>query len=272
MTPSTKRRLQTCVLVGLLFCYVLSAGCSHPRGVWKYRTSSYPPGTEAVMHQAIVILPFKDSRSRENTSGFFGMPMILVPLIPYGWADYSRPEVPQTVKLEDVTRPAGAYDALLNPHGITPWQFSPEKDFAEATVQELTASRLFTRVVFSKQTTYEDWILIGELKSTRYTAKAYTYGLGFIQWFLNMLGAPMGSASNELIVEFVLKERLTDRTLWQKEYHETKDVTFFLYWKPSEFYYDELFNGILQDVVKNLRATLLARKSDLPDSVSALAR
>jgi len=164
ITLSRKRRLQTCVLVGLLFCYMLSAGCSHPRGVWKYKTSSYPPGTDAVMHQAIVVLPFKDSRPRENTSKFFGMPMILVPLIPYGWADYARPEAPQTVKLEDVTRPVGAYDALLNPRAITPWQFRPEKDFAEATVQELNASRLFTRVVFSNQATNEDWILMGELK------------------------------------------------------------------------------------------------------------
>jgi len=87
-----------------------------------------------------------------------------------------------------------------------------------------------------------------------------------------MLGAPMGSASNELIVEFVLKERLTDRTIWQKEYRETNDATFFLYWQPSEFYYDELFNAILQDVVKNLRATLLIGRSNLPDGVSALAR
>ena len=260
---------RTFVLVCMLFCCVLSAGCSHPRGAWVYRASSYPTANEAVINQTVVVLPFKDSRPTENTSKFFGMPMLLIPLIPYGWADYSRPESPETVKLQDVME---RYDAVFRPDAITPWQFRPQRDFADATVQELNVSRMFKEVVFSEQATDGDLILRGELKSTRYRAKVYTYSLGPLQWFPVMLGAPIGSVSNELDVEFVLEERATGRQRWHKSYHETKDATFFLYWLPPEFYYDKLFNSILQDVVKSLQAELSPRLSGLPHGGSSLPR
>jgi len=253
------RRIFT--LVCVLFCYVVIAGCYHPRGVWAYRPSPYPIPREGTINQTIVVLPFKDSRPIQNTSKFFGMPMLLVPLIPYGWADYSRPESPEAVKLEDVARD---YDALFRPWAITQWQFRPEKDFAEATVEEFNASRLFKEAVFSEQASDGDFILRGELKATRYKAKAHTYGLGFFAWFPMMLGAPVGNVTNELMVEFVLEERVTGRPLWHKGYHKTKDATFFLYWSPPEFYYDVLFKTILEDVVKDLEATLASKKAAFP--------
>lgn len=264
----TRSKKRTYVLVCVLFCCILSAGCSHPRGAWVYRASSYPTATEAVIKQTIVVLPFKDSRPTENTSKFFGMPMLLIPLIPYGWADYSRPESPQTVKLQDVMEQE--INGPVIGQAINPWQFRPEKDFAEATVEELNWSRLFKGVAFSEQATDGDLILRGELKSTRYRAKAYTYGLGPLGWFPIMLGAPIGSVSNELDVEFVLEERVTGTQRWHKSYHETKDATFFLYWSPPDFYYDELFNRILQDVVKSLQAELTPRLSSPTQGGSAV--
>jgi hypothetical protein len=71
-----------------------------------------------------------------------------------------------------------------------------------------------------------------------------------------MVGAPIGHVSNELAIDFVLEERVTGASLWRKSYHETEQATLYLYSMPPEFYYDKLFNRIMQDVVESLRAEL----------------
>lgn len=267
---SEQRHLRTIAIVCVLLCCMLSVSCSHPRGAWVYRASSYPATAQPVLNKTVVVVPLKDSRPTENKTKFFGMPMILLPLIPYGWADYAHPEDPATVKLQDVIW--GGYDALFWPNRITAWQFRPERDFAAAATEELSESGFFKEIVFSEQDAGGDLILRGELKSTRYLAKVYTYGLGPFGFFPPMVGAPIGHVSNELAVEFVLEERVTGASLWRKSYHETREATFYRYWMPPEFYYDKLFNSIMRDVVKSLQAELLARTSGATDDSPAPSR
>jgi hypothetical protein len=258
---SEQRDVRTLAFVCVLVCGMLSASCSHPRGAWEYRASSYPATAQPVLNKTVAVVPFKDSRPNENKTKFFGMPMLMIPLIPYGWADYARPEDPATVKL---------YDVLVG--GYTAWQYSPERDFAAAAAEELSVSGFFKEVVFSEQVADRDLILRGELKSTHYLAKVYTYGLGPLQFALGMVGAPIGHVSNELAIEFVLEERVTGASLWRKSYHETKEATFYMYWMPPEFYYDKLFNSIMRDVVKSLQAELPARTSGATDDSPASSR
>ena len=201
---------------------------------------------------------------------FFGSPMLLIPLIPYGWADYARPEHPSTVKLWDVA--VRGYDAVFWPDLITAWQFRPERDFPAAAAEELRVSGFFKEVVFSDQVADRDLILRGELLSTRYLAKSYFYGLGPFLYALWMVGAPIGHVSNELAIEFVLEERVTGASLWRKSYHETEGATVYLYWMSPEFYYDKLFNSIMRDVVKSLQAELPARTSGATDGSPASSR
>ena len=186
--------------------------------------------------------------------------MLLIPFVPYGWADYARPESRRTVKLEDAVGGYGGsgYDAWFNPQGITPWRFTPDKDCAEAAVEELNESGLFEEVVFSERGSDGDLIFRGELKSTHYKAEAYTYGLSVALFLAGFAGAPIGHVSNELVVDLTLEERTTGTVLWHKSYHETKEVTLFAYWMPPGFHYDRLFALIMRDVVKSLRTELSA--------------
>jgi hypothetical protein len=101
-------------------------------------------------------------------------------------------------------------------------------------------------------------VLRGELKSTRYVAREFTYGLGIFSFLPAIAGAPIGHLSNQLTIEFVLEERVSGASLWHKSYCETKDATFFLYWMPPEFYYDKLFGIIMRDVAKSMQAELPA--------------
>jgi hypothetical protein len=162
------------------------------------------------------------------------------------------------------------YDVVVG--GSTVWQFRPERDFPAAAAEELSVSGVFKEFVLSEQIAGGDLILRGELKSTRYLAKAYMYGLGLLGLPLGMVGAPIGHVSNELAIELVLEERVTGASLWRKSYHETKEATFYLYWMPPEFYYDKLFNSIMRDVVKSLQAELPAMFSGATDHSPASSR
>jgi hypothetical protein len=255
---SRKKGLRIRASVCFVVLITLSTSCFHPRGAWVYRPSSYPAAVQPALRKRLVVLPFKDSRSNGNRTRLFLPPAYLIPLIPYGWADYSRPESPEAVKIEDAW--FGRCDAFANCDTV-PWALSPEVDFAEAAAEELSASGLFKEVSFSEEASDRDLILRGEVKSTRYLAKQYYYGMGLLFLLPALAGAPIGRVSNQLAIEFVLEERVSGASLWHKSYQETKDATFFLYWMPPEFYYDKLFEIIMRDVVKSIQAELPAMLS-----------
>jgi hypothetical protein len=255
---SKKKGVQTLALVCLLVCSILNTGCSYPRYAWQYRTNNYPRTTQPAIHKTVVVSPFKDTRSNENRSKFFGMPMLLIPFVPYGWADYARPESRGTVKLQDVFE---GYDAVFHRNRLISWQFRPDKDCAEAFAEELNESGLFKDVMLSERGSDGDLIFRGELKSTNYKAEVYTYGLSMAFLLPGFAGAPIGHVYNELVVDLTLEERTTGTVLWHKSYHETKEATYFAYWMPPDFYYDRLFALVMQDVVKSLQAELSALPS-----------
>jgi hypothetical protein len=267
---SEQRGMRTLAFVCVLVCCMLSASCFPRWEHWDYRANSYPPTTQPALHKTVVVVSFKDSRPNENTTMFFRYPMTLIPLIPYGWAGYARPEDPATWKLRNAVVEE-AYGPYFSPMSI-PWQFRPERDFPAAASHELHVSGFFKDVVFSDQVADRDLVLRGELLSTRYLAKSYLYGLGPLHFALWMVGAPIGHVSNELAIEFVLEERVTGASLWRKSYHETEEATFYLYWMPSEFYYGKLFNRIMRDVVKSLQAELPARTLGATDGSPASSR
>ncbi len=124
---SEQRALRTLAVVCVLVCCMLSASCSHRWEAWDYRANSYPATTQPALNKTVVVVSFKDSRPNENRTMFFGRPMLLIPLIPYGWADYARPEDPATVKLRNAVVEE-AYGPNYSPMPI-PWEFRPERDF-----------------------------------------------------------------------------------------------------------------------------------------------
>jgi hypothetical protein len=267
---SEQRDLRTLAVVCVLACCMLSAGCFPRWEHWDYRANSYPATTQPALNETVVVVSFKDSRPNESTTMFFRYPMTMIPLIPYGWADYARPEDPAIWKLRSALLEE-AYGPNYAPTP-SPYEFRPERDFPAAAAWELRVSGFFKEVVFSDQVADRDLILRGEVLSTRYLAKSYLYGLGLLRCTLWMVGAPIGHVSNELAIEFVLEERVTGAALWRKSYHETEEATFYLYRMPPEFYYDKLFNRIMGDVVKSLQAKLPARTSGPTDGSPASSR
>jgi hypothetical protein len=65
----------------------LSLGCATTRA-WKY-TPEPRRATEPTVRVSLAVLPFEDLRENVNRNR---VRLYLIPLMPFGWADYETPE------------------------------------------------------------------------------------------------------------------------------------------------------------------------------------
>jgi hypothetical protein len=231
-------------------CCLVASGCMGPgvyTPIWNYLVETYPPTTQPLTQKRLVVPPFQDSRPR--TGNLDNTEATIMPVVPFGWLDYPRPE----------RGPYFMYYLLMGSRGenTSYRSFKPMEDLARASAEELRASGLFQEVVVAPRAAQGDLILKGEVKSTRYYATVISYGLSgaaFIPW---MIGLPSGKFTNELRVEFSLEDSDTHTVLWRKAYTDVYEAThWFFYYHPDQFKYAALFKTMMRDVVHNLRQEL----------------
>ncbi len=181
--------------VGLL---VLS-GCLGNRD-WQYPPSSTGKflshkAEKPVMAKAVV-LPLEDLRGKETKEEYW---KAAIPLVPFGDAEYQRPESVEDAEEVDVVH------------------FNPPHDFSKAIAAEFANAGIFSSVKFveSEQMETADVVFRGRLRSTDWKRRLYTYLLGPGGVVLWMLGLPMSEASTGLEMDL----RLTssddpERVLW----------------------------------------------------------
>jgi hypothetical protein len=57
------------------------------------------------------------------------------------------------------------------------WQFRPADDFARAVAQEVDNARVFRETFVGNRASDADYVLLGEITSTKYEGKIISYGL-----------------------------------------------------------------------------------------------
>lgn len=228
------KSLRINILVSVI-CFFFS-GCSSQRS-WKYSIDSYPTDRKPLLSKSVAVTPFRDSRPDKNENALL---LPIIPLVPFGWADYSIPE---------------ASNAKLA--SFPDWKFKPTEDFAKAAAEEMNASGLFKEAFFTFHASEGDVLLRGDIKSTHYWGKNITYGLSFYAPGVWFLGLPQGTIHNELEVEFTLVDQATGTSLWHKSYNMAYHKSpFWIYDIPSDFDYHNLFKSMMRDVVKSLESAL----------------
>ncbi len=231
------KSLRTKILVSIL-CFFVS-GCASQRS-WRYSIDRYPADRKPLLSKGLAVPPFRDLRPDKNKDS--GL-LPFIPLVPLAWVDYSTPEI-----------------AFQKRTTFPVWQFQPTEDFAKAAAEEISASGLFKEAFFTSQASEGDLVLRGDIKSTRYWGKVFTYGLSIYASAAWMLGLPCGTVRNELEVEFTLVDNATGALLWHESYNMTYHKSpFWIYYIPSDFDYDNLFKAMMRDVVKSLESTLADR-------------
>lgn len=220
-------------LLSLLLLAAVFVGCSSQKA-WLY--SVEPESSSAVLvDKSVAVPPFTDKRSNENSNMVL---MYMVPLVPYGWQDLDAPE--------------GTTMHVTS--GL--WLWRPNEDMAKAAAEELQASHMFKEVFFTNRQSEGELVLTGTIKSTNYGAKMFSYCLSVYGPLLWFFGFPASHTKNALEVSFSLKERQSQKLIWENTYSEEASNTSWIYYLGSDFNYSDLYKKIMLQAMKDIRASL----------------
>jgi len=234
-----KKYFSIVLLVGLFTCSCATQKSWVKSWVYSSNKYNYAP---VLQNKSAVILPFKDSRENINKNMVL---MYLIPIYPsYGWIDYNVPEV------------AGS-------HMGGPWPaYTPSKDYPKALAQELTSAGIFNWVHYNFRKGGSDFVIEGEILSTKYTGTMRSYGLsaaGPLLWFI---GFPCGVVTNELEIKLSCVENNSKNVIFSKTYTAPKyKKTAWIYLVSNDlndFNYSSMLKGLYKDFIEDIRRIYLS--------------
>lgn len=224
-----------CRVVGGLFVTCFIASCSSEQFGYP---SDGSPMTEVSLtpfvNKTVEVLPFKDSRQHDSNTNMYGL--WLVPGFPYGYGIYEQPEK------------AGFFTS------ISKFKFDPAKDLARAASTSFQLSNLFTNVLYSNEPGdfKADYTMSGEIHSTQYTGRRFSYCSSFLTVIYWTLGSPLGTSYNRMAFTLFLKDK-NGNVLWQYS-GDKDDYTVDWMYNPYDdcSKYPLLTNQILNEAVMDL--------------------
>ena len=219
-------------LMGGLLLVAALTGCASSRS-WSY-TPEPRSTTAPLANVSVIVLPFEDRRPKENSNLIF---IYLIPLVPFGWMDFETPEGPQM---------------HIN-SGL--WQFRPADDFARAVAQEVDNTRIFRETFVGNRASEADYVLLGEITSTKYEGKIITYGLSVYGPLLWFIGFPSGFTSNRLTLNLKLAKTPSSPAIWTHTISGETSAVSWIYALQPDFTYDQLLKTGLRDAITSLAAT-----------------
>jgi len=187
----------------------------------------------------VAVLPFREARPVTNRSATFLL--YLIPIVPYGWMNYERPEAAR----------------MFNT--IAKYEMQLDEDLAKAATRSFEESRLFERVYFTfgGETREADLVLRGTARHTTYNGKVISYGLSVVGPLLWFIGLPAGTSTNLLDIKLSLADK-ENHELWSYSFSEDESITQGLYynWGNDTLQFAGLFetamNAALQDLAREL--------------------
>lgn len=208
---------------------VFASGCS------TQATFTYPLGgpidviNNSPPDVKIAVLPAKDSRKIENNPGSWFL--YLIPLAPFGFVDYYRPEAARTF------------------FSIADFRARMDEDLSKAIAKHLQQAGVARNVFFDYGglANTADYVLKTEILESTYHGRVISYGLSAFGPLLWFIGLPGGTSGTELILKLDLenKER---KTIWSKQINQQWEVTQGLYYnmgRDMEGLAISLQNGLL---------------------------
>lgn len=229
-------------IFSLLLCLFILNSCGTTA---KYIYPSKPKDLISFAGQApkynkkIAVLPFQELRVDENNQKFW---LYLLPLMPYGYANYQRPDAARLF----VT--------------VNEFQFDASEDLAKSVAYSFRKSNLFEDAFFSYGGDKDkaDWLLEGNIETIDYNGAIYSYGLSVYGPLLWFLGLPAGSSENIVKLSFVLKDIKTGKIIWENSYHDSDKIIQGLYynWGRDVKGYSLIMQRIMNQVIEDISRTI----------------
>lgn len=225
-----------CVIVIVLLS-LLMAGCG------TYAKFTYPSDFNKLIQLyekpkypiSVGVLPLDDKRL--NVNNFGGYFLYLIPLMPFGHVQYTRP------------------DSARMFNTIAQFEFNPTEDLAKAIATSLRRANLFENAYF----TYggdsgPDLLVKGSILSTDWEGKIYSYGLSVYGPLLWFFGLPCGSSNNQLKLELYLNRTDTKELIWDYSFEKEKRVVQGLYYNFGHDVkaYTDLMEEGMNEAIKSL--------------------
>jgi hypothetical protein len=224
------------IVLGILALLIMT-GCATQR-VWTY-TADPSVRTEPLVNKSVAVTPLADNREKTNHS-MIGL--MYIPVMPFGWMNLNTPEGGQ----KHITSSL--------------WLFKPAEDIAKGVAEEINNSGIFKEAFFTNRASEGELNLRGNLISTYYHGKLFSYCISSYGVYLWLIGFPAGSYKNNLEISFELVESSTGKVLWSETYKKDYGKVFWMYAPGADFRYDQLLKDIMRDVIQSLKRDLSPEK------------
>ncbi|MCK4400826.1 hypothetical protein KAW08_00810 [bacterium] len=192
----------------------------------------------------VAVVPFEDMRGDENLMGTYFLH--LIPLMPFGYGKCERP------------------DAVTIFTTITKFDFDMSEDLAKAAAYSLRKSGLFSDVFFTFGGDKENaqLLLEGKVFSTTYYGKIYSYGLSFFYPCLTLVGLPVGSSRNDIVLNLKLTDLISEERVWEKNYNLTYKIIQGLYYHYGHDVkgYTHMMQEIMNDAIEDINRKFQKRE------------
>lgn len=231
------------MLTGVVVIAVLTGCGTTAKFVYPAKMSNLiQVGTSPMLEKTVAVTPFDDDRHADNTMGTVFL--YLIPLMPYSWVEYDRP------------------DAARMFMSIDSYDFTPAEDLAKAAAVSLRRSNLFkdSFFTFGGEKDRADLVLYGTIRSTKYQGRIYSYGLSVFCPLLWLIGAPCGNSENTLEMQLELRNK--NKIIWEYTFSRN---TVIWQWSYYRFGHDCLgYSELMQDAMNEAILDLSKRLRDNP--------
>jgi hypothetical protein len=200
------------------------------------------PAGEKNYAPILAVTPLAEKRG--NLKSYGSVYKYLLPLAPYGTIRYERPDQAK----------------MFN----TPseFEFNMSENLVKILIDAAKKSGLFDNVILTPTPleSKADLILSGDIQSTLYEGKTYSYGLSFFGPALWCLGLPAGSSHKKLTIGLYLKKKDTGEEIWFYRINKEKTVIQGLYhnWGKDVNSFAALMDGGVKEAIADMRLKLTA--------------
>lgn len=244
---------------------LLLSGCSSINKSNIFNASSGPASratqgenSAAEKNYAPILAVTPLAEKRGNLKSYGSVYKYLLPLAPYGTIRYERPDQAK----------------MFN----TPseFEFNMSENLVKLLIDAAKKSGLFDNVILTPTPleSKADLILSGDIQSTLYEGKTYSYGLSFFGPALWCLGLPAGSSHKKLTIGLYLKKKDTGEEIWSYTINKEKTVIQGLYhnWGKDVNSFAALMEEGAKEAITDMRLkltgipaeSLKAKEQDIP--------
>lgn len=236
-----KQLIVLCALLFLVSCQTMKKADS--LSISQAETAS-KESLEKKYDLNLAVVPLAEKRGVLKKYG--SVYTYLIPLVPYGTIRYERPDQARMFNTQDE------------------FEFNMSENLLDVVVAAIRGSNLFNNVILTAAPleSKADLILSGDLYSTLYEGKTYSYGISFLGPALWCFGLPAGSSHKKLGLSLYLKKIDTGELVWSYDINKEKTVIQGLYhnWGKNV----NSFVGLMEDGVKEAILDMQQKLAEIP--------